>query len=580
MIEELANGQPTTKLSELTSVAELAEILGYNTKDFSYILFKLTRSRCYKSFEIPKKTGGTRTINCPRKPISTLQAKLYKLLTPYYHPKRAASGFIKYRSIVYGAAKHTKKTHLINIDIQDFFGSIHFGRIKGLLTSHPFNFNSDVATAIANISCYKDILPQGSPTSPLLSNMICWKLDTQLTKLAEKNDCIYTRYADDITFSTWKKDVPEGIFSFNDGKIALSEHIVSAIEDNGFTINDKKTRYSNQKSRMEVTGLTVNKKVNTKRSFIRKIRAILYDWDTNGRTEAEKNYINNNGPSRYGASIEDILEGKLAFMKMVKGEHDNSYRNMYRKFLTLTKGHIPAKFLEHVPKTSGPTNYLFGEGQTDWKHMYAAFRHFRSKGLFSNMQLTIAPPPAVWEGGHGNLKSMVQKYLTIHNSNSKLFFLFDTDDQNANSFAKGTKENKNLYHHHGNNIYTLRISEEEGKCIEHLYPLDFLTRYDKHNRRIYLSHEFDDQGKLKKDRNISYSGKKRFEARWINKDHLIDSVTQIVNGIEINIARSKKDFSSDILSQTTPPPQNAFDNFLPIFQAIAQALAAYESTEY
>src|SRR5690606_10191540 len=137
-------------------------------------------------FQIEKKSGGKRQICAPREPLKSIQLRLKHALINIYKNKSCVHGFIQQRSIVTNARQHISKCLLVNIDLEDFFSSINFGRLRGLFLSDPFNFNSDVATILAHICCCNGILPQGCPTSPILSNFICRKLDNALLKLASR----------------------------------------------------------------------------------------------------------------------------------------------------------------------------------------------------------------------------------------------------------------------------------------------------------------------------------------------------------------------------------------------------------
>ena len=561
----------TQQLLNATFPAELAQLLGCSLKQLSFYVYKLPKP--YKKIVIPKKGLGVRVIHAPLNPVKGLQRKINELLLPLYHPKKSAAAYVKGRSIVYGAQRHAKQRHLLTFDLENFFDHIHFGRVKGLLSATPFNISPKISEILANIICYEDKLPQGGITSPLISNMICWKLDKQLTQLAKETGCSYSRYADDITFSTWKKNFPSKIGSIQNQTITLSQHLTNIVEENGFTINPRKTRYAHPSTRMEVCGLILNKKVNIQRKKIRKIRAMLHDWDIHGYEVAEKNYQSKNDHVKEDANFLSAVEGHLAFYKMVLGEENSIYRKLMRKFHMLTTGDIPTYLLDAVPTFTGGYNYLYGEGQTDWKLLYAAFRHFRSQGLYKGLNLIICPPPPIWDTGESLLRGLVEKYKQIHNIDSKLFFLFDTDVNDATRFAKGNKKNKELYYHHGNNIYTLRTSFEENHCIEHFYSNEVLMTPNEEGRRIYLGYNFNKEGKLKQDPSIF---SKNFHQRWADKRRIIDnSVYKIVDGKEVSIARSKNDFASCVLSNRDISPNISFENFKPIFDAIEKALNAY-----
>ena len=127
-----------------------------------------------------------------------------------YKTKPAAHGFVLDKNVATNAKGHVKKKYVFNIDLENFFDQIHFGRVRGMLMKPPYNLGEEAALVISQIACYKGKLPQGAPTSPILTNMVCAPLDTQLTKLAKKYNLQYSRYADDITFSTYKADFSSG----------------------------------------------------------------------------------------------------------------------------------------------------------------------------------------------------------------------------------------------------------------------------------------------------------------------------------------------------------------------------------
>ncbi|MFM7372884.1 MAG: reverse transcriptase domain-containing protein, partial [Sphaerospermopsis kisseleviana] len=108
--------------------------------------------------------------------------------------------------MVTNAKNHCNKKFVLNLDIKDFFPTITQQRIRGVMMSPPYNLPSQIATTISHICCYEGKLPQGAPTSPIISNIVCAKLDSELRLLAKQNKCFYTRYADDITFSTIVKN--------------------------------------------------------------------------------------------------------------------------------------------------------------------------------------------------------------------------------------------------------------------------------------------------------------------------------------------------------------------------------------
>lgn len=164
----------------------------------------------------------------------------------------------------------------MNIDLENFFESINFGRVRGFfIANNDFKLSPLIATTIAQIACFNNSLPQGSPCSPIISNLICTILDIRLSKLAQKNGCQYSRYADDITLSTNKKEFPQELVIDND-VVNVGAVLLKEIERAGFRINHRKTRLLYSTSRQEVTGLTVNKKVNVDNRYYKKVRAMAH----------------------------------------------------------------------------------------------------------------------------------------------------------------------------------------------------------------------------------------------------------------------------------------------------------------
>ena len=297
----------------------------------------------YRSFKIKKKSGGTRQITAPRtQSFMMMLSAVNHILRSVYTPSEYAMGFADGRSVVTNARAHVGMNYVLNIDLKDFFPSIHQARIWKRLQLPPFNFNQPVANLIAGLCCMKDsrededgimksvfVLPQGAPTSPVITNMICDKLDFYLSRLAKRFNLCYTRYADDITFSSMHYVYGK------DGKFMLE--LERIIKGQGFTINDSKTRIQRKGDRQEVTGIIVNSKPNVTQKYIRDIRNILYIWDRYGYNVAyskffpkykeEKGHVKKGMPD-----LINVVDGKLMYLKMVKGDEDPVYIRLYTKF--------------------------------------------------------------------------------------------------------------------------------------------------------------------------------------------------------------------------------------------------------
>jgi hypothetical protein len=277
-------------LKAATSRQDLAELLGVKAGMLSYAIYKIAEANRYTRFEIPKRHGGTREILAPTVELKLIQRRLSILLqdcaaeinVAHKHAEDGtrfgiSHGFKRHHNIMTNGRVHTTRRFVFNADLQDFFGMINFGRVRGFfLKDKNFALHPNVATVIAQIACFDNKLPQGSPCSPIVSNLLAHSLDIQLARLAAKNGLSYTRYADDLTFSTNKPSFPEMVASpqeNHDWKPSADlERIVS---NSGFRFNPSKTRLQYRDSRQEVTGLTVNRKVNVPATYRYTVRAMV-----------------------------------------------------------------------------------------------------------------------------------------------------------------------------------------------------------------------------------------------------------------------------------------------------------------
>ena len=325
-------------LSELKSGQDVARLLGISDGQLKYLLYS-SRFIKYKKIEIKKKMGGVRLIHSPHHALKKLQRSLNSILVQVYQPKPSTYGFVSGKSIIKNAEQHLHQRYILNIDLKDFFPSINFSRVQGLFKAAPYNLSHDVSTVLAEICCHEfeldeqlnERLPQGAPTSPVVSNMICAELDTQLQHLAEAYKCIYTRYVDDITFSTSRPKFPPSLAFFleKDDKWILGKELLEIIEGNGFFVNERKIRLATKHQHQEVTGITVNEFLNVKRSYVRQIRAMLYEWKTHGLEHAESTFLEKfdkkNRLDSSKASFPYVVQGKIEFLGSVKGKSDPIY---------------------------------------------------------------------------------------------------------------------------------------------------------------------------------------------------------------------------------------------------------------
>ncbi len=316
---------PVMQFSELTSIDDLPEFLGISSHSLKEAIFSTEVS--YESFFIAKRKGGKREIEAPTDNLKKIQAALNKCLQIEYCRVRpdCAHGFIaknmetkQAKNIVTNAALHIGAKQLLNIDLLNFFHGIDIWRVKRTFMSYPFYFSNDFASCLAILTSYKDRLPMGAPTSPVISNFACFLLDRKLMRYANDNSLRFSRYADDLTFSTDEEITKQHV-----------KQIEEIIQSENFFVNESKTRIQRNTGRQTVTGLKVNEKVNVDRKYIRSIRAMLHKLEMYG---VQRSTCGNQTPEQF----HNVLKGKIDFLKMVKGGEDPIYAALHDKYKRLS----------------------------------------------------------------------------------------------------------------------------------------------------------------------------------------------------------------------------------------------------
>ena len=323
---------------------DLAEFLGIEYKKLRYLTYHrdVITFDNYTRFEVPKKKGGVRTIAAPKKTLKMSQRKILYDILCKIQPEASAHGFIREKSIITGAISHTSAPELlINIDLEDFFGTITFNRVRGMF--EKLGYSGYISSLLSMICTYCErmpievkgetkyvksserILPQGAPSSPMITNIICRKLDKRLSSLASKYNLEYSRYADDMSFSF--KSVNESykvlLKDFEDkysnkGDVLAEKDFISKIigiiskiiREEGFTINNSKTRYLRKNNCQSITGIVINNKdIGVPKKWVKNLRAAIYN--------ASKEKANNGTLSQ--DKINEI-KGMICWLKSVNKE--------------------------------------------------------------------------------------------------------------------------------------------------------------------------------------------------------------------------------------------------------------------
>jgi RNA-directed DNA polymerase len=364
---------------DILALLNYAKVLVYGEKAVPFELKHLNyhsspkaNKKRYVQFPIPKKSGGERTIHAPTKGLKVIQTCLNLILQCMYEPSKVATGFVPERSIVDNAKVHVGRVYVYNIDLKDFFPSVDQARIWGRLKHPPFNLNEkndrlELNNIISSLCCHemeverlnaghewekvvKNVLPQGAPTSPTLTNIICQQLDFYLSAVAKRFSLRYTRYADDITFSSmhnvYQKDSD---FLKEINRIIAEQH---------FHIKASKTRLQKQGYRQEVTGLLVNEKLNVQKRYIKQLRMWLYYWEHYGYEKATAyflpQYLSDKGHTKNGyPKMVNVIAGKLDYLKMVKGGQNEMYKKLKQRFKALTVDSDPIAQLLTIWEKNG-----------------------------------------------------------------------------------------------------------------------------------------------------------------------------------------------------------------------------------
>ena len=337
------------------------DAMPFSVKSLNYHANPNNSRKRYHTFQIAKKTGGHRTIHAPTKGLKSLLRSLNLIISHIQEPHPTAYGFVPNRSIAGNAAQHVNKNYVYNIDLKDFFHAFDRNRVKMGFMQKPFNLKGDkepLAFLLASLCTHpleidgqvKTVLPQGSPTSPSITNLLCIKLDTRLNGLAKRFGATYSRYADDITFSSSHNIYTNPEF--------LNELHRIIEDDQQLQINPKKTRLQKTGQTQEVTGLTVNEKVNVRRKYVKELRMWLYLWEKYGLKKASflfaKDYKKQKGHVKQNLpTFEVVLKGKLDFLKMVKGENDPTFNKLHNRFTRLYSEKAPLKDILDIWENQG-----------------------------------------------------------------------------------------------------------------------------------------------------------------------------------------------------------------------------------
>lgn len=331
LLKDKENNEDKLLAQELPLIKDdkaLAEFLGIEYKKLRFLVYHrdVVLVDHYHRYTIPKKKGGERNIAAPKSILKNAQRKILEEILSKIPTSEYAHGFLRGKSVVSGAKAHmtqkssgTETQLLINMDLEDFFPTITFERVRGMFKT--FGYSGYIASMLAMLCTYCErmpievrgeikyvktsnrILPQGSPASPMITNIICVKLDKRLSALASKYNCIYTRYADDMSFSFIEEKDDLNLRKF----MGLTSKIVG---EEGLNINKKKTRFLRKNNRQCITGVVINnEQIGVAKKWIKTLRAAIYN----------ANKLKNSGVLIPSKTINEI-SGMISWVKSVNAE--------------------------------------------------------------------------------------------------------------------------------------------------------------------------------------------------------------------------------------------------------------------
>ncbi|HEX4613077.1 MAG TPA: reverse transcriptase family protein [Urbifossiella sp.] len=317
-------------LPVLHTPADVAVALGLSVKQLRWLAFHTeaaTRTH-YVKFQVPKRSGGVRTLAAPHATLKRAQHWILEHVVSRFPVTDPAHGFVPGRGILSNAGPHVGKAVVVNLDLADFFPSVIFPRVRAVFEQHGYSGSVATVFALLCTECPRTTatyagtayevaigprgLPQGAPTSPGLSNQVARRFDKRLAGLAAKLGLAYTRYADDLTFSGGPEQAEKVGYL-----LARVRHLAA---DEGFTVNEKKTRVMRRNTAQTVTGVVVNDKPSVSRETIRRLRAILHRARTGG-LDAQ----NREGRENFRA----WLDGMIAFVAMIRPDVGTKLRADY-----------------------------------------------------------------------------------------------------------------------------------------------------------------------------------------------------------------------------------------------------------
>jgi RNA-directed DNA polymerase len=412
-------------------------------------------------------------------------------------------------------------------------------------------------------------------------------MDRDLDNLGAKNRCSYSRYADDITFSSNTAFFPREIgFIDDDGHVQIGETLRSLIEKEDFKINRNKIRLSTRQDRQVVTGVTVNISPNVDKKYKAQIRAMLHAWKKYGITAAEeefrKYYDTKHRPSfKNEPRFREVLRGKIAYVGMIRGIKDPVYLHFLDQYNDLALGPTAKRAADieedrKIEKREANQISIWTEGKTDWMHLEAAWTELHGMGYYPDIDLIFNKNDAT--RGDKDLLPMC-KYYSRSEQPQLTIFIFDRDVPDTLKQITTPDYDYKIW---GHKVVSMALPVPEHRrdnpnlCIEFFYSDEEIKRIDKNGHRLYLSDEFHHiSGRHNHDKELNCTLRNKLNGKI--KITIIDS--DVFNADNKNIALTKSDFADNIVNKVENFHNFNFMPFCKIFDLIEYLQNNYENLE-
>ena len=273
--------------------------------------------RHYHTVCLPKRDGTVRRLSVPDPILKKVQRAIADIILTQYPVSRFACGYVRGSDVRKNAWYHIGKQKILKLDIDGFFDHIRYSHVKDIVFYRE-KYAEPIRVLLTMLCYYGDVLPQGAPTSPAITNIIMYRFDETVGHFCEERGISYTRYCDDMTFS--------GDFD----ERAVISYVRAELRKLGLFLKDRKTAVVPKTKRQIVTGIVVNEKLNVSRDCKKEIRQEMYYIRKYGLA-AHLQKIGQEDAERYLTS----LQGRIAYVLHIL-PHNTEFIG-YKQFLIMER---------------------------------------------------------------------------------------------------------------------------------------------------------------------------------------------------------------------------------------------------